>query len=99
MPLLEPGAASAVPLPPPVPALSKYVYHITVSLPLQPQQCYRPEIAPSKVLSSAIFPPDMKSLKGWILKIDNYFPMIETGNKQQQLTYIGLCTEDKVLEW
>ena len=41
----------------------------------------------------------MKNLEGWILQMDNYFTIMQIRNKQQQLAYVGLYTESKVLEW
>ena len=41
----------------------------------------------------------MKDLEGWILQIDDYFPITQTRNKIQRLAYIALDTELDALEW
>ena len=40
----------------------------------------------------------MKNLKAWILLIIDYFTLIQTCNKQQQLTLVSLCTEGEALQ-
>ena len=47
----------------------------------------------------AKFRAHMKNLKRWILLMDDYFTIIQTLNEQQQLAYVGTCTEDKEFEW
>ena len=41
----------------------------------------------------------MKDLEGWILQMDNYFTITQTGNKVQRLAHIGLYTEGDALAW
>ena len=41
----------------------------------------------------------MKDLEGWILQMDDYFTITQTRNEEQQLAYVGLCTEGDALEW
>ena len=41
----------------------------------------------------------MKDLEGWILQMDDYFTITQTCNEVQRLAYVGLCTEEDVLEW
>ena len=41
----------------------------------------------------------MKNLEGYVLQINNYFTIRVTCNEEQQLSYVGLRTEGKALEW
>ena len=41
----------------------------------------------------------MQNLAGWILQMDNYFPIMQTWNEVQQLAYIGLYIEGDALEY
>ena len=87
------------PLPLLVPPLSRHVLNVKPSPPPQQQTLYYSEMVAAKALLPAKFCADMKNLEGWILQIDDYFIIIQTHNKQQRFTFVGLCTEEEALEW
>ena len=67
VPLLEQGAATAGPLPPPIPPRSRHVYNASASPPLQQHLRYQPEMAAGKALPPSKFWGNIKDLEGWIL--------------------------------